>query len=420
MNMGRDSVDRRRFLKGIGYLGIASIPLLVGMKHIDIVAAADLIPTRRPSYVLYIDGGMVVAQNSATGTIDFSGTDAALVINQACKSNSKVLIKAGTYNLGTTHVDIGNSNVELYGEGPTATVLRLAPNTNSNALHFYHVSNINVHDLQIDGNRMNQSQNPGSPAINAYGITASSVTGLTIANCYVHDCRDFGINVPDSSNVRILNNLVQNCDANGISVSNERGGSGAVIQGNTVDGASDVGISTWYANDCLAVNNTVRNITMSRSPWSEQSHIGMMVEHGSNKVTYRNNSIENCGSGLSASGGTNTTFDGNNIKNCLRGLYSNNANDLTVTNCTFDTIAAAPTPDNMFGALRFDSQLVTATISGCEFRNIGQYMKGGAVIQLLSPQGKLTGNIVHTYNGKYRAFDTPQTGWTVQNNTILP
>ena len=113
--------------------------------------------------------------------------------------------------------------------------------------------------------------------------SAWNITNLTIQNCHVHDCRDFGINLSACSNARILNNYVQNCDANGITVGNQ-GSSGAFagsntsIVGNVVDGASDVGITSWYGNIVLAKNNTVRNVTMNTSPWGNQSHVGMMIE----------------------------------------------------------------------------------------------------------------------------------------------
>jgi hypothetical protein len=411
-------------ISGAGVVALSSMGGLGQNSSLDLLEKACALSG--PTYTIQQVGNTVTATPATySGLKPISGSDAATVIMQACIPNSSVLIKAGTYVISSEYgVNIRNgSNVELYGDSSMSTILKLANSMNHNVFNIQYGSNINIHDLQIDGKRMNQSQAPGNPAINAYGITEWLVTNLTIANCYIHDCRDFGINLDSCSNAKILNNHVQNCDANGITVGN-KGSSGAFagsntyVGGNVVDGASDVGITSWYGNGVLAENNTVRNITMNTSPWGNQSHVGMMIEHTSNNITYRNNTIENCGDGLSASGGTQVTLDSNAVSNCLRGFYAG-AGNLTLKNCTFDQIANSPQSKLMFGVLRLDPNTPPTTITGCKFTNIGQYVLGGAVIQLLSPTGTLSNNEVHTDNGKYKTISAPK-GWVLTNNTILP
>jgi parallel beta-helix repeat protein len=196
-------------------------------------------------------------------------------------------------------------------------------------------------------------------------------------------------------------------------------GSGTLVSGNTVNGASDVGITGVYAKDFTAENNTVSNVNMNRSPWGNQSHVGMMVEHDAGSVTYQNNAISNCGDGLAFSGGSKLTFENNHITDCLRGLYGNGANTLMLTGCSFNNIATTPQTKNMFGALRLAQEVGSAVITGCSFTNIGPYIQGAALVQLLSEYGTLSGNTIHTDNGKYKAISAPSS-WTIGENTILP
>ena len=54
------------------------------------------------SYVIYKQGNVIYAKNGETGAVEFSGTDAATVIQQAIDaltSGGKIFIKAGTYTL---------------------------------------------------------------------------------------------------------------------------------------------------------------------------------------------------------------------------------------------------------------------------------------------------------------------------------
>jgi parallel beta-helix repeat protein len=405
---------------GLGFVGRheSSVPLSS--------SSTSTPQTGQVSYVIYADGSYVKALDTSTGNTDFSGVDAAAVIMQAAKPNSKVLISAGTYiiNHAASSQDsiiISNSNVELYGEGQEVTILKLADGANRRVLSIFQTSNVYIHDLQIDGNRMNQNQNTGAPAIYEDGISAWRSTGFIVSNTYVHDVRNFGITLSDCTNSRVLKNRIVNSDANGITIDNKESGSGITVRGNTVDGASDVGITAWYSNNFVAENNTVRNVMMNRSPYGGNDHVGMMVENAARKVTYRNNYIENCGTALSATGGTTIMFDTNTAHNCLMSLWADNVNELTVTNCVFDGIATAPQTNLPYFALDLDPGVASAMLTGNQFINVGPYLGAGAiVVQLKPPSGTFSNNIIDTANGKYQAIyiKTPS-GWIVRNNTII-
>ena len=79
-----------------------------------------------PSYIIFREAGKVLAKNGKTGQIEFSGTDATEVIQQAMNAlpgGGKIVIKAGTYYINTISIKGG---IVLEGEG-YATQLILRP-----------------------------------------------------------------------------------------------------------------------------------------------------------------------------------------------------------------------------------------------------------------------------------------------------
>jgi parallel beta-helix repeat protein len=437
----RRASSRRNFLGKLAVLGLGAVALSLGQDSIvrqvlaENLSAGDKswisIPRIRPSVYRIFGGPTVAAQNGVTDQVDFAGPDAASVIQQAMTTvgnNGKIMLQNGTYTLSRSLVGNTANGVEFCGQGES-TVLRLANAVNDSPIRLQLTQGWYIHDLQIDGNRMNQSQNRGSPATEAYGINAWRTNGLTISNCHIHDCRCFGIGVNASSSVKLLNNYVQNCDANGISVGNEGEGSDTLISGNLVDSASDVGISAWDGVNVNVDNNVVKNVNMNRTPWVRAdtgSHIGVMAEGNtfSQNCTYTNNTIINCGDGMSSDPGgqlrnKGIVFANNTVLNCLRAAYVNVTQDVTITNNIFDGLAQSPTGNTMYGALRLDPQVGTATISSNQFKNVGGYVKGGAVISILSPSGTINNNVIDTYNKKYQAISAPL-GWMLIDNTVFP
>ncbi|MGC9203179.1 MAG: glycosyl hydrolase family 28-related protein, partial [Thermoproteota archaeon] len=70
------------------------------------------------SYEIYTDGTTVYAKNGKTGQIEFSGTDAATVIQNAINAltdGGTVYLKKGLYILSNT-INITNHGIHLVGE----------------------------------------------------------------------------------------------------------------------------------------------------------------------------------------------------------------------------------------------------------------------------------------------------------------
>jgi parallel beta-helix repeat protein len=240
-------IARRDFLKWQSLVALAPVAMVIGQKLGGGIVFANSVVSQQTSqqtssYTVYIDtsnGNLVKALNNTTGNIDYSNQNATQVIQYAINAlpkGGKIVINGGTYVLSSSLQSNGISGIELCGQG-NATVLRLANSVNHPVLAISSVNNWHVHDLQIDGNKANQA----STSQSSYGIATWKCANIVIENCYVHDCRTFGIGMSYGTNSTIQNNEVDNSGANGITIDNQEGGGGITVQGNVVNGASDVG-----------------------------------------------------------------------------------------------------------------------------------------------------------------------------------
>jgi hypothetical protein len=99
---------------------IISHPFTVDFKN-KILSAADdprarisLDPTQPASYIIFQDEGMVKAKNGLTGEIEFSGTDAATVIQQAidAMTEGQIFVREGLYRL-SAGITITGKQIEI-------------------------------------------------------------------------------------------------------------------------------------------------------------------------------------------------------------------------------------------------------------------------------------------------------------------
>lgn len=287
------------------------------------------------TYLIFTDGTNTYGQNCDTGAIDYggpsnlggaTGTQPETVINLAITHGGKIFIKAGNYTFTTTPINLaaaegsGNaaaigttnvSNVELYGEG-NSTILRGGPAITGSpqVIGVIDANGWYIHDLQIDGNSNNQRGTKFSD-----GIVLWNSNNSTIQQVFVHDDKGFGIDIERGVADKILYNHIVDSDANGIIVD---GGSNYLIQGNTEDGSSDVGISISGTNrfsgslpisNVICTGNTVENPSLGVSPFGSNAAIGIQIgDNGvANHITVSGNQLYGgvVGIGSLPSGGTN-------------------------------------------------------------------------------------------------------------------
>ena len=203
--------------------------------------------TNRSTYLLYQNGSTYYAKNAITENVDYTGTDAAQIIHSiitAAGGDVTISITPGTY-LMKRWVGL-KSGVTI--QGSRGSVLKLS--YNGTMFVGIGVSDVEIRDLEIDGNRGNYS----GQGINLY----SGSTHNTILNNYIHDCNSHGINFSGSETKynRASGNRIENCVGAGIGLHSSAGDT--VISENYIYRTRWHGIilSTGGGNSHI-VNNTI-------------------------------------------------------------------------------------------------------------------------------------------------------------------
>jgi hypothetical protein len=353
------------------------------------------------SYMIFQSGATTYAENCNTSNIDYSGTNPATVINSAIAAltnGGKVFIKAGTYTLTTTPINLGGGNVaaigttsvsgiELYGEG-LSTILSAGTNLNGVVIGVLNANNWYIHDLQVNGNRASQTDGGGSPPF-LVGIEVYNSNNTVVENCYVHDDKTYGIQAQGTED-RVVNNYVVNNTANGIIV---YGGSDYVVQGNVVDGSSDVGISISGVSSTVGILNVVcsanivKNSNLGLSPFRVNSAIGIMVgDNGiADNVTVSENQIFVARNGIYVSPSFNVLISDNQI--AITTTVDANSADIYVDGGTYVTVQG-----NLLSSAS-DGVKILSTASSVEVLNNNIRGVGQGVIMEAS-QSLIEGNYV--------------------------
>ena len=204
----------------------------------------------------------------------------------------KVVLLEGTYNVLST-IDILHSNIVLAGQG-NGTKLFLVNEANAAVIKIGDGSVVigddAVRDLQIDGNKVNQS----SPN---YGINIESgATNLTIINNYVHDC-SYGIMVGSNENI---------------------------ISENRVEDNAQTGISVSYSYNNRVIGNQA----------SSNGYAGIRL-NGATKNIVSGNQANSNNQGIYLDGSQNIV-SGNQINSNSYGVYINYASENTINNNRID------------------------------------------------------------------------------------
>jgi len=144
----------------------------------------------------------------AAGHGDF--TDIQSALNAGKK---RIYVRGGTYTISST-ITISSSDVLIQGEGMNSTIIKIANGANINAITIKSgLSNIVIANIQIDGNKANQTSGNG---ILINGTDTANVTNCAILNCYLHDIYGVGIRGYYTKNCIISECIIANCGFYGI------------------------------------------------------------------------------------------------------------------------------------------------------------------------------------------------------------
>jgi len=201
----------------------------------------------------------VIVSTTGDGDYNCDGTADEVEIQAAIDSlpagGGVVSMREGTYNIDAS-IAIDDDNVALIGTG-FGTIIFLSANSDTDVIVIGDAigtphEGIIIQNLQIDGNRANQTGGVNDALILVY----LNATRIFIDHCYIHDGFEHGIYLLNASNETIISNsfIISNGDS-GIGTSLCRG---VIISNNYVSDNLGTGM---FISDC-------RNILM------EGNHVG--------------------------------------------------------------------------------------------------------------------------------------------------
>lgn len=178
-----------------------------------------------------------------------------------------VLFPPGTYMVTSV---VYKSNVDIIGSGIGATIVKLINNTDGVSVFntFDPVINVSIRDLQIDGNRENQT-------IYGHGIRSGTIGGITngfFTNLYIKNTGAYGIGLQQGTyqNVRFENITIENTGLDGIDMKNINNDNDEIFMSNitVISPGRDTSQSVQTGIDCrgpvVLVNIVVRGLDADR------------------------------------------------------------------------------------------------------------------------------------------------------------
>ena len=270
---------------------------------------------------------VVAAANSKdSSSADYvcDGTDDQKEIQSAIdalpSSGGRVLLLEGTYNISAA-INILHDNITLAGQG-NGTKLFLVNGANCSVIQVGNGSKalegVTVRDLQIDGNKANQTAGYG---IYFYGGSGAKITESTIKNCRVKNCHSNGIYLNYSNNNIITGNIsLNNWGGVNLLYANNN-----TITGNQANSNSYDGFYLLYANNNTITGNQANSNT-----------IGIGLAFANNNTITGNQANSNRNYGISLSSSNNNTIIGNQANSNIpygMFLYTSDYNTIVGNRC---------------------------------------------------------------------------------------
>jgi len=194
----------------------------------------------QPSYIIFKRGNVILAKNGETGEIEFSGTDAATVIQSAIDAlgtqGGKIFIKAGTYECKSS-ITL-KQNLILEGEAPahpwffegvtclkfiepidglTITLPEVRPSLQVKHLQIrgagrdYDICGVKL--TKLDMSRFEDVWIDGFK----YGVYLDDCDSLLFENCHIINCY-YGIYMTNTIETWITRSNIAGCDSGGVLV----------------------------------------------------------------------------------------------------------------------------------------------------------------------------------------------------------
>lgn len=230
---------------------------------------------------------------------EFPGDSAGLAASIAYIGSIGGLVQicSGTFT-GLSTIT-GQSKLTIQGAGTGQTILKLANGVNSHLFNFVSKTDICIRDLQIDGNKANNS---GSDNMNARAVLCSRVR---FENVYSHDAVMDGFYVSGCTDVTFDSCISESNGRNGYSCGDANGATSRVnfyaCTSSGHSGTDDIGFAIETANsatlhgcrsvgDYLAISalgtsgTPMDNVTIEACKLIDYVNVGITVGPGGNQV----------------------------------------------------------------------------------------------------------------------------------------
>ncbi|KXA93022.1 hypothetical protein AKJ64_01595 [candidate division MSBL1 archaeon SCGC-AAA259E17] len=277
------------------------------------------------SYVVFRDENVIKAKNGEDGHIEFSGPDAAEVINDAIGAlvaGGAVFIRDGTYEI-TSSINLASS-VALIGQG-AGTVLRVPDGHDADLRVVYGsgIDHVTVADLRIDGNKANQTAGAMT------GIYLDTVTDSKVRGCWVEDVYGTGATMDDGTGIYLTgssrNVLSQNAsEANSIIGITLDTSDNNEIAGNLCRNNAGPGIYLDSSSDNTITGNTSRSNDSSGIYLASSSDYNLITDNSCCQAGFAH--------GIYIDGSSYNTVTGNLCRaNAQVGIWLANSSNTVVT-----------------------------------------------------------------------------------------
>lgn len=261
------------------------------------------------TYRIYASGSTYYMEDE-NGNVDFSNTNASQVWFMTignCSDGDSIFIKNGVYTVNNSWTDGGKNNIKL--ELDSGAHIVAANNFNNRLLWLSGVTGWHIIGGEWDGNQANQGVPNGQKHV---GIQIDGYSSnCTIERTAVHNIKQFGIWIMESSNCVVSDSDVYDIGWNGMQLGDYSDHLTAVNC--RVWDCGDIGIDLMKGNFLSAIGNHVWNMTNTKTDWRLGQN-GIEIEDVSSFCTIQGNTIENVkGNGIQVHGNHNLIC--NNVLN---------------------------------------------------------------------------------------------------------
>jgi parallel beta-helix repeat protein len=400
-------------LVSLSFLNSTSLALTTSSTLFRSNGAVQPTPTQY-SYIISVSGSNYQILNGATKAVLHQGTSSSQVFNYLLGSSgiatngNTVYVESGAYSVDATW-KIYKSDVKVtFASGAVLTSISfsnvVSPYSGTlgggQPVLWIYANNVVISGVTIDGNGLNQY-----PSVGTYITGANFNDGIHVSgdNCLiqystVYNCRCFGImtsyNVA-ADRVGVMNCLVYDCGANGISASpGTATATNCYFINNEVYGCGDVGIDS-YGYDTVITGNNVHDCGAS-APMDGYNNAGWGI------------GLENGGG---SGNGRYIFIAGNTVSNTYSGIVvtSSRSGDINNVLISGNTLNSAG-----WAAI----QIWDSSYDIIEFNSISNSQNG---IYLDVNGGSSTGNTVfgNTYSGCSNSFLNRGTGTITTQPSIV-